>query len=156
MLVVPTSTILALPLFITSGMRKEPPISTSWPRNTHDLAAPGQGIEGNEDGGRVVVDHGSCFSAGNFLENPLHMGIAASSFSPLKVIFQIAVAACDGLESCESPFSEYGSAEVRVSDYAGGIDQRLQTRLVQENQFLGHHVRNPLGGSAVLRIHGLT
>jgi len=53
------------------------------------------------------------------------MGIAASSFSPLKVIFQIAVAAGKGLEFCENPFREDGSAKVGVNDYAGGVNQRL-------------------------------
>ncbi len=88
----------------------------------HDLTAPGQGIQGNEDSGRVVVHHGARFGAGDFLQDPLDVGIAASPFSPLKVIFQVAVGACKRFEFCENPFSEDGPAEVGVNDHACGID----------------------------------
>ena len=54
--VVPTSTRRAPDCARISGIRNEPPISTSWPRPTIDLAAAGERGERQQHRGGVVVD----------------------------------------------------------------------------------------------------
>ena len=58
---------------ITSGMRKEPPISTSSPRETITSRS-GPGFPSDEHGAGVVVDHQGGFGTGDFAEQVL--GIA--------------------------------------------------------------------------------
>ena len=83
-LVVPTSTSVAPDCAITSGIRKPPPISTSWPRETTTPAArPGQRRRGEQDGGGAVVDGDRRLGAGQLAQQRLDVGVAASRGSPV-------------------------------------------------------------------------
>jgi hypothetical protein len=56
-LVVPTSRSVAFDFDITSGMRNEPPISTSSPRETMTSPPSASEFKSEQNGGGVVVDH---------------------------------------------------------------------------------------------------
>jgi hypothetical protein len=71
------------------------------------------------------------------------MGIPTSSFPLLEIILEVAVRSREGSELCQSPFSEDGSAEIGVNDNTGGVDKRLQARLIQQNQLPSHEGSDP-------------
>ena len=89
----PTSLKTAPLLVITSGMRKEPPISTNWPRLTMTSLPGRQGLQAQIHRRRVVVHHQGGFGPGELLQNAGHVDIPAAPFARLQIVFQIGVGA---------------------------------------------------------------
>ena len=75
-----------------SGTRKDPPISTSSPREMATFFPGGQGGEHQEYGRGVVVHRQGGFRPGEGAEKPVHMGEAAAPAALFQVVFQIGVA----------------------------------------------------------------
>ena len=91
-LVVPTSTSRAPLWRRTSGMRKPPPISTSWPRLIRHLAPLAEGRQHQVDGGSVVVDHQGVLGAGQIAQEAAGVVMTAAPRAWCQFIFQVAVA----------------------------------------------------------------
>ena len=59
----------------------------------HHLPAPGQGIEGQQNGGGVVVDHQGRLRPGQFQQQVLHVAVTAAPFSLFEIVFEIGIIA---------------------------------------------------------------
>ena len=78
---------------ITSGIRKPPPISTSWPRETIDVAAgAGQRGGGEQHGAGAVVDDDRGLGAGQLAQQRLDVRVAAAALAGREVELEVGVA----------------------------------------------------------------
>ena len=97
-----------------------------FPAGHRNLFPFGQGVQHQENGSRVVVDHHGGFRPCEFAEELFHMRIAASALSVFQVILQIAVAFAEFRNVFRGRFSQRGAAEVCVQHYTRCIDDPFQ------------------------------
>ena len=92
----------------------------------HDLAALGQGVHGQEDGGRAVVDDGRGLGAQEVAQARSGVGLAVAALAAREVELQVRVGRSD-LRDPGRRFPREGSAaEVRVDDDAGRVEHAPQ------------------------------
>ena len=112
---------------ITSGIRNEPPISTSWPRETMTSRALAQGCEREQDRGRVVVDDVRGLGLEKRRQERGQQVGALAALARFEVQLEVAVAGGDG-ERVHGGTRQRGASEVGVQDHAGGVDHSPQPR----------------------------
>ena len=90
------------------------------------LAALGQCLQTNVHGRRIVVHHRGCFSSGELHQYSFYMGISAAPLAPIQIILKVRVAAAEGPEIFQDPFSQDGTPQVRMDDNTRGVDDGPQ------------------------------
>jgi len=87
-----------------------------------DFAIAGEGGEGEDEGGGVVVDDGGGFGAGEGAEEIADEMGAATAFAGFEIEFDGGVASGDFGQGGDGGFCEGRSSEAGVDDDAGGVD----------------------------------
>jgi hypothetical protein len=84
-----------------------------------DPLALGQGIEQQEYGRRIVVNHGGGLGTGEFAQQRLDHIVAVAPATLVDVVFEGAGVARGGDQGCDRLFGQGGAAQVGVQDRAG-------------------------------------
>ena len=110
-----------------SGMRKPPPISTSWPRET-TTSRPAEGGRRTMTVGGAVVDGGGRLGPGQGAEQVAALCGVAGPLVRLQVEFEVESSPGGGAPPPARPRRRAGEAEVGVQDHAGGVQHPPQRR----------------------------
>jgi hypothetical protein len=106
----------------------EPPPDLDQLRATdEDFLAPGDRRQGEQDGAGVVVDHQGGFGARQLAQEGFEVSLPSTAFAARQVVFEAGVSGGRD-QSPDGVFAQRRSAEIRVQDDAGGVDDRLQRR----------------------------
>ena len=100
----------------------------SSPPRHRDLAAEGQGVEDQQDRGRVVVHHRRRLGAGEPGEPPLDMGVSFSAPAGGEVDLEVHGGARRLGHRLDGHFGELGATEVGVEDGAAEVQDRAERR----------------------------
>ena len=98
------------------------------PARDDDLAALAEGVQHQQDGGGVVVDHHAGLGAGQALEQPVDDGVTAAAAAAVQVELQVAVAGDDPAHGLLGAPGQYGTAHVGMDDHTGAVDDVAQAR----------------------------
>ena len=90
----------------------------------HHLAAAGQRLQGEQDGGGVVVDDERVLGARQAPEEPLHVGVARAALLGGEIELQVAVGGGDGRHPGDGRLAQERPAEIGVKHDPGGVDDR--------------------------------
>ena len=112
-----------------SGMRKEPPISTSSPRETTDSLSFASAESAEDDRRGVVVDRERRLRAREAAEEPFDVVVALPALAAVERVFERVVGARDFVDRFDRLFREQRTAEVRVYHDAGRVDDAAQAVL---------------------------
>src|SRR5439155_6232518 len=93
------------------------------------LAALGQRVQSEEDGGGVVVDDQSALGADQLGEEPVGVGVALAALALLQVVFQVRILGGDPREVLDCLAGERRAPQVGVKNHARGVDHRSQGEL---------------------------
>ena len=105
----------------------------------HHLPASGKGFQGQQDSGRIVVDHHTRLGPCQFLKQVFHMRVTASPAALIEGVFQIAVAAGKGTEFRQNLIGQKGPTQVGVNHHPGGIDHIPEAGHGQK-AYASHHI----------------
>lgn len=111
-----------------SGIRKEPPISTSSPREVMTSPPGGEGGEGQQNRCRVVVDHQRRLRAGKAAQQGLHMGIPLSPPAGGQVVFQRGITAGNVLCRPQCAAAQSSPPQIGMKHHAGCVDDAAEGR----------------------------
>ena len=117
------------------------------PADDHFLAL-GQSVQGDQDGGGVVVDHQSRLGPGQLLEQPDHMAVAGAPLTRGQIVFQVAVGPGQLGDGLEGRFGQERPAQVGVNHHPGGVDSSAQAGPVG---LLGQ-IQGPIGQAVQAQI----
>ena len=111
-----------------------------FPARDDDLAALAEGIQHQQDGGGVIVDHHGGLGAGQALEQLVDDDVAAAASAAVQVELQVAVAGDDPAHGLLGTPGQHGTSHVGMDDHAGAVDDITQARrrlAADEGQQLG-------------------
>ena len=97
-----------------SGMRNDPPISTSCPRETITSRPAARAVSIEQHGGGVVVHHHGRLGAGQAAEQRLDVVVAGAPLARLQVVLQGAVGAGHLQDALHGGLGQQGPAQVGV------------------------------------------
>ena len=92
----------------------------------HHFFPRGQGVQDEENRPGVVVHHQGRLGAGEFPEDGFGVDVPRSPLSFRQVVFQVVVAAADGLEASRGFFGQEGPPEIGVDHDPRAVDDGLQ------------------------------
>ena len=129
-LVVPTSRSTAPDFAITSGMRNDPPISTSSPRETMTSPPSASAFSVSSTAAALLlttmVATSRPMSPNNLGEQPVHMHIALAALAGRQIKFQVGVALRDFDHALQRRAAQRRAPQVGVQDHARRVDHRPQ------------------------------
>src|SRR4029077_7270694 len=96
------------------------------PTGEYDFGVVGERLEGQEHGGRVVVDHEGVFGTGEPAQHGFDVAVAGSALLPDEIELEVRIGRGDGLESFERERAQERPTKVGVEDDALRVDNRPQ------------------------------
>ena len=94
-----------------------------------DFLAPGDGVQAEQDRGRIVVHGRGGLDAGKAGQDAFDMDMALAAFACRDVVFEVGIAAGCFDHALDGLLRKDGPPEVRMHDHAGGVDDALEARL---------------------------
>ncbi|KAF5036413.1 hypothetical protein DSECCO2_575340 [anaerobic digester metagenome] len=98
------------------------------PARNHDLAPLGQGVEDQEHGRGVVVDHEPRLGPSQAAEQLFDVGIAAAALPRLQGQLQVGVVPTAQGHGLHGLVGQDGAAEIGVDDHARGVEDAPEMR----------------------------
>jgi hypothetical protein len=111
-----------------------------------DFLAMSERLQGEEDGGGVVVDDQRVLGAGEAPEEALHVAVARAAFLGGDVDLEIGVAGGHRRQPFQREWTQDRAAEIGVEHHAGGVDQGAQGERAAMGAALDHPLRESLDG----------
>ena len=130
--VVPTSRRIAPDFAITSGIRNDPPISTSSPRETMTSPPSARELSASSTAAALLFTTMVAISTPSYalgqqlFEQAINVDVALAPFSGIDIELQIAVAGGSFADVLERGFTQRRASEIGMQNDTGGIDDRPQ------------------------------